>query len=382
MTIKPIRSAKDYEDALTLATTLMTRTDQGSLDDIEVLQAVIERWEAKVFRFEAPTPVQAIRFRLYQLGLKPRDLAPYLGTKSRISEVMNGQRQLTVDQVRALNRHLGIPAQSLIGLSRHEPPVEHSATSKAAMEKLKSMGFLKGCETVGSLVQQALVAQPGMAMLRKSRTDRTNAKTDLAALEAWCAAVVLTAEDKMLPKSARPARSLDAARGIARFSREPNGPALVERELAQIGIVLVLLDHLPGTFLDGAALCRGDGAPVIALTLRHDRLDNFWFTLMHEFAHVSLHVCDTASVIVDDLDVKSSDAIEAEADEFAREALIPSRVWHSISSPTLTVGELNEVAAEAAVHPAIIAGRWRWEHQDYRRFSKLIGRGEVRRLLT
>ena len=151
-------------------------------------------------------------------------------------------------------------------------------------------------------------------------------------------------------------------------------------ELHRRGIILVILEHLPGTFLDGAAMCRSDGIPVIALTLRHDRLDNFWFTLLHEFAHVVCHLSPARQVILDDLDVASSEAIEKEADSFARNALIPPAIWKRIDEDSSTE-EVLDVAERAGVHSAIAAGRWRFEHSDYRRFSKIIGRGEVRTAL-
>lgn len=381
MTIRPIKSALDYEAALQKAAVLMKRGDQKSRDTLEVLQTLIERWENVNVSIPAPTPLQAIRFRMEQLGLSAKDMKPYLGSKSRISEVLNGRRQLTIDQVRALHRHLRIPAESLIGHAKHEPPQRPSTASQAAVEKLRSLGVLNVRETIDGFLARARNASPAMAMLRKSRTDRTNAKTDLGALEAWCAAVLLIAEHKPLPKVVKRLRGPTVARHIAKLSRLPEGLTRVEAELAKYGVILVVLDHLPGTFLDGAAICRGDGAPIIALTLRHDRLDNFWFTLLHEFAHVSCHLKDGTAIIVDDLEVSSSDVIEAEADAFAREALIPANVWQNVSDDP-TPEEIETIASEAGVHVSIAAGRWRWEKQDYRRFSKLIGRGEVRSVMS
>ena len=127
-------------------------------------------------------------------------------------------------------------------------------------------------------------------------------------------------------------------------------------------------------------MSRGDGIPVIALTLRHDRLDNFWFTLLHEFAHVVCHLSADRQLILDDLDVASSETFEAEADSFARDALIPPTIWKQIVEDSSTE-EVMDAAEKAGVHPAIAAGRWRFEHSNYRRFSKLIGRGEVKAVL-
>lgn len=378
MNLKPIRTAKEHERALEEAAALITRSDQDSIDRLEVLQTLIERWERDRYTFEVPTPAEAIEFRMAQGNLKKRDLIPLLGTKSRVSEILAGQRQPTVDQIRALNRHLGIPLESLIGPTKHQTPRTPSTASRAAIEKLRTLGVMKPREQIDTFLARAQRMTPALAMLRKSRTERTNAKTDMAALEAWCAGVLVKAEQRKLAPGRK--RKLDAAfaRSIARLSVKDNGPALVSAEMAKAGIILVILEHLPETYLDGAAMCRGDGAPVVALTLRHDRLDNFWFTLLHELAHAILHLGHGTSIILDDLDVNSSAGAESEADEFARDALIPPEIWNKAADPELSIEALMEVAAEAGVHPSIVAGRWRWQHRDYRRFSRLLGRGEAK----
>ena len=381
MTIKPIRTDADYEAALERAVALMGRADLASQDRLAVLQVLIEKWEGSRCVMPATTPKQAIKFRMDQLAITSRDLRPYLGSKSRVSEILNGQRQLTIDQVRALHRHLNIPIQSLIGESKHEPPQKPSIASAAAIAKLKTLGVMKARETVDAFLARGRTVAPSIAMLRKSRTDRTNAKTDLGALEAWCAAVAVIAESKSKPRISRKKLDLETGRRVAQLSGTPDGIRKVEAELARLGIILVVLDHLPGTFLDGAALCRADGTPVIALTLRHDRLDNFWFTLLHEFAHVCCHLRDGTTIIVDDLEVSSTDRTEAEADAFAREALIPADEWKTLPKE-LSAEDLEGFAARLSVHPSIVAGRWRYLNRDYRRFSKLIGRGEVRAALV
>jgi HTH-type transcriptional regulator/antitoxin HigA len=376
MTIRPIRTNEDYQSALKRAAALFGQGSQNDRDELEVLQALIERWERSQHSIEAATPAQAIKFRMEQTGLSQRDLIPYLGSKSRVSEILKGQRQPTVDQIRALHQHLGIPVESLIGSFKHEPAVGPSSTSIAAEEALRKLGVMKVKENLAGFLSRSKASAPAVAMLRKTRTERTNAKTDMAALEAWCAAVLARAE-KITIKRVKILDPKKAARQLAQLSMMPDWQDQVVNALRRMGIILVILEHLPGTFLDGAAMCRSDGAPVIALTLRHDRLDNFWFTLMHEFAHVVCHLNPDRQIILDDLDVMSSASIEAEADAFARDALIPSTIWNLVDADS-SAEEVLEVAEKARVHPAIAAGRWRFEHSDYRRFSKLIGRGVVK----
>lgn len=372
--IAPIRDHAGYKRAKLRVEELIAATPGSpEADDLEVIASLVEQWERQKFPEPEPRPIDAIRFRMEQQGLLPRDLEPFIGSRARVSEVLSGKRALSIDMIRALRDHLGIPAHILVGTQRasDEP-------GSKTLAKLRSWGFLRQGETVSDFVARALESQSCEAYLRKTSTDRTNAKTDHNALVAWCAAVACKAEAQALPSSTRRARQSDA-RDIARLSRLEDGLLLVKEELGKIGIVLVCLEHLPGTYLDGAALRRGsDHAPVIALTLRHDRVDNFWFTLLHEFIHVLRHLKQSRTVILDDLEIGSADQIEREADAGARDALIPPEIWSRYNSPGLQVEDVIRAAKEAEVHPAVVAGRWQREHSDYRRFSKLVGHGRVR----
>jgi HTH-type transcriptional regulator / antitoxin HigA len=374
MKVVPIRSEEDYETALDRMSVLVTKDDEQSRDEMEVLQALVEKWDRERHVVDFPTPLEAIRFRMRQAKLSPRDLEPYIGQRSRVSEVLGGRRPLSIDMIRALNRHLGIPVTSLVGTAADSQSDRRLA--KAAMDKLSSFGVMKLREGYSAFLTRAFKGNPTPAMLRKTRNERTNAKTDLDALEAWCAAVLVKSAGCKFPKK-RQACTPELAQELARLSVRPDGPRVVKKMLANVGIAFVVLEHLPGTFLDGAALCRGDGIRVIALTLRYDRIDNFWFTLLHEYAHVCRHLVGDTTAIFDDLEVRSSDAMEHEADQFAQSALIPRAIARRLESAELSPDDIEHIAADAKVHPAIVAGRWQREHNDYRRFSKMLGRGEV-----
>lgn len=380
MKIAPIRTEEAYQASLARASVLISRSDASALDELEILQALVERWERSQYDLPAPTAVEAIRFRMSQRGLQPRDLEPYIGSRARVSEVLSGRRDLSIDMIRSLNRHLGIPAASLIAAPAREPSSRVSKPSKAALDKLRTFGVLKARETYEQFIDRIFPPSAAPALLRKTRTERTNAKTDLAALQAWSAAIVVKADAVEMPAKRSTIRS-EWGIELARLSQHADALSLVESKLRAYGIVFVALEHLPGTYLDGAALCRTDGAPVIAMTLRHDRLDNFWFTLLHEFCHVARHLNADRRMILDDLDLKGSDEIEDEADRFAQDALIPPKLWKKHVAEDLDTDGVLALAKEAEVHPAVVAGRWQREHQDYRRFAKLLGRGEVRSVL-
>jgi HTH-type transcriptional regulator/antitoxin HigA len=124
---------------------------------------------------------------------------------------------------------------------------------------------------------------------------------------------------------------------------------------------------------------------VIGLTLRHDRLDNFWFTLTHEVAHIYRHL-DGNYAFFDDIETglpTDCHPQEAEANELAREALIPSEVWKREKDRLLTTTreeEVIEFAEDLSISPAIVAGRIRWETKDYSRFTGLIGSHRVKKM--
>ena len=383
--LKPIRSEADYEVNLARLEVLMDAvpgTPEG--DELDILASLIERYEDERFPIKAPTPLAAIRFRMEQQDLSPRDLEPYIGSRARVSEVLSGARALSIDMIRALNQGLGIPAEVLI---RSDPVTQEKIAnelSKPAAKKLQAWGLLGVAETFEAFIARSFSGTQATAMLRKTRTDRTNAKTDLVALQAWCAAALLRSQGA--PVSGRFDKEkidLDLVRDLAKLSARPDGLQAAIDKLAALGIAFVVLPHLPGTHLDGAAMLRFDGVPVIALTLRKDRVDNFWFTLLHELAHVARHLASDTEVILDDLELGSSPGIEREADEMAMIALIPDELWSTFNSGAYaSMAEVFELARRAEVHPAIVAGRWQKENRDFRKFSKLLGHGEVRPTLA
>lgn len=385
MTTKLIRSEADYDKALSRLEELMdARAGSTEGDELDLLSTLIERYEEERFPIEAPTPLAAIRFRMEQEDLSARDLEPYIGSRARVSEVLSGERPLSIDMIRALHQHLGIPAESLI---RAEPVADTGPVlepSRPVLKLLYDWKVMNRGELYGSFLSRACGGAPAVAMLRKTRTERTNAKTDPAALQAWCASVLLRSNSCSV--SARfDADKLDfpTVRQIASLSVRDDGPKAVRSALADLGIAFVVFPHLPGTHLDGAAMRRGDGNPVIALTLRHDRIDNFWFTLLHELAHVRKHLSDETLVIFDDLDLKSTETREQEADELAEVALVPDDLWEKTDlGEYASTAQILDLAARANVNPAIIAGRWQRQHRDFRKFSRLLGHGTVQAMFA
>lgn len=118
MEIRPIRTKADYRAALKEIEGLMSagpRTPEG--DRLDVLVTLVEAWERKHEPMDPPDPIEAIRFRMEQSGLTPKDLVPMIGRLNRVYEVLSRKRPLTLEMIRRLHQELGIPAESLIGPS-------------------------------------------------------------------------------------------------------------------------------------------------------------------------------------------------------------------------------------------------------------------------
>jgi HTH-type transcriptional regulator/antitoxin HigA len=124
-----------------------------------------------------------------------------------------------------------------------------------------------------------------------------------------------------------------------------------------------------------------DGSPVIGMTLRYDRIDNFWFVLFHELIHIMKHLHkEDIESIFDDLDI-DAEGIEQEADEEAGEVLVPEDKWNTALARYLrSEDSVKDFAQELHIHPAIVAGRIRKEANDYIILKDMVGQGEVRKL--
>ena len=142
--------------------------------------------------------------------------------------------------------------------------------------------------------------------------------------------------------------------------------------------------HLPKTKIDGAALSLSGKHAVIALSVRFDRIDNFWFVLLHELGHILRHWdrVNEKGILDENAGHETLELIEREADEFAENAILPISVWQSsMVRYSNDPEQVISFAKRYRIHPALVAGRIRRE-RSYSDFSDLIGEGEVRAALA
>ena len=114
MNIKPIKTQKDYDNTLKRVDKLMNaEPNTQEFDELDILVTLVEAYEEIHYKIEAPDPVAAIKFRMEQDSLKQKDLIPIIGSKSRVSEILNKKRKLTIEMIRSLHNNLKIPFDSL-----------------------------------------------------------------------------------------------------------------------------------------------------------------------------------------------------------------------------------------------------------------------------
>lgn len=393
--IKVIKTEQDYEEALKLVEGLMSRDpdpDSAEGEQLALLTALIQDYEARLFPEALPDPIEAIKFRMEQADLKPADLIPYIGSRSRVSEILSGKRQLTLDMVRALSTGLGIPAKVLIRKPELDENTKYEAWDNRLIAEMGKRGYFGNAhfkkENKPQLLKDffsSIGAQYQFAVMhRKSQPHyRSSPLTDRHALDAWAVYVFKKAQQvKISKKYKKGTVNLSFMQSLVKLSIQEKGPLLAQEELKQNGIILIIEEHLPKTYLDGAAILINRDNPIIGLTLRYDRLDNFWFTLMHELAHIALHFDQGINLFYDEIEgVKGVDinSKEHETDKMAREALVPSSKWE-VSPAKLVPSPIaaQSLADELGVHLAIVAGIMRYEHKNYYYLNKIVNSFKTR----
>lgn len=395
MNIRPIKNESDHQRAMAELMACLEKEPAAGTDDADyadVLATLIGAYEDEHYPAEPPSPIEAIRFRMDQLNLAQKDLVPYIGSPSKVSEVLNGKRSLSITMIRNLHRELGVPAEVLIAESSSRAQVT-SQYDELPLKEMHKRGYFTGAPTsfrafkkqpdrwIGSFFRGTGVREFAPAYARSSAHYRSNKTIDEHSFIAWQAKVIHEARER--PGVVYRQGVVDASflEKVAELSIKADGPLVAREFIEAHGIRVVIEKHLPKTYLDGAALLCEDG-PIVALTLRHDRLDNFWFTLLHELAHVGWHLDQQHNAFFDVLDAPAeTDTVEEEGDRVAADALIAHDVWADADvRQAPRAGAAISFAQQIGRHPAIVAERIRRDHQNYRLLTQLVGSGQVRAL--
>jgi len=390
---KVIKTEEEYQAALAHLDSLMDAAPGSAEEqDLELFSVLIEKYEDDHYPIGLPDPLEAIKFRMEQQGLTRKDLIPYIGSQSKVSEVLNGKRPLSLSMIRALHGGLGIPAEVLLQEPGRNLETAAYRWQDFPFTELLHRGYFIGFEgDLRNAKEYAEELLSGLfsifsgAEMHPVYCRSTEGNINTRALAAWQALAMRIAEEQDLPAYRSEKLNPDAIRDLAKLSTYELGPRFAMESIHQMGIAFVLLDHLPNTYLDGACFKTPSGIPVIGMTLRHDRLDNFWFTLIHELVHVHRHLELDNYVFFDDTDHlnhKDCAPQEQEANDLGAELLIPEAAWIEAKNELVDSQNILAFAEKMGISPAIIAGRLRWEAGDYRIFSDLVGQNQVRRIFA
>ena len=312
-----------------------------------------------------------------------RDLAEIMGRPSQtINEIIKGTKQITPETALELSAAFGTSAEFWTNLetsyrlfvarkqNQDEPIARKSKIyDMAPIAEMMKLGWLTKTKSVDELEQQICTffdvsqvdEQPKLALnFRYSQHREPNVNAQLA----WAKRVENLARQQKVGIYDRQ-KLVRAIPKLVKLSVEPVNVVRVPEVLMGLGVRFVIVPHLSKTFLDVAALHLDDdmSRPVIALTLRYNRIDNFWFTLMHEIAHI---VLEHEGLILDNLDDGDVDEKEREANEMARDWLLaPSDYDRFIEETGSSFSDANikNFAMKVMIHPGIIVGRLRKEEK-------------------
>jgi HTH-type transcriptional regulator / antitoxin HigA len=343
----------------------------------------------------ADLPKVLIQARIAQ-GLSQTDLAQRLGMKPQQVQRYEATEYMSASLARLIEMADVLKVRVSQSFSASDAPAANSlfAWSNASdvdwsrfpLKEMAKRGWLKGKDLVEAARSYFLeTAGPQFATaLHRKKVRSGNAPNEFALL-AWQARVLELARVEHVAGRLGDFELKDAwLSELASLTRDEDGPRKARGLLLENGIALVIERHLSGTYLDGAAMISPNGYPVIALTLRYDRLDNFWFVLFHELGHVFLHLYTSMRLdFFDEEDDGDGDGVEREADTFALDRLIPDASWRQCLSRFALTEEAVRIDAERlGIDPSIIAGRIRKERNNYIILNNLIGLGTVRSQLT
>jgi HTH-type transcriptional regulator/antitoxin HigA len=367
-----------------------------------------ERQVAEVF-----PPGDIIKEEIEARGWTQIDLAEIIGKSARlVNEVIAGKRAVTPDTARALADAFGTSAQfwmnleSSYQLSKLKPdasPVARRAKlfSFFPVKEMIRRGWIASSENLDVMEAQFckffglenLETPPQFHCYAARRTTYTETE-QAPMLTAWLFRARQIAQVVSVGKYS--SKSFDAAIAqLKTLMANPEDVRQVPRVLAEAGIRLVLVEPFAGMKVDGVCFWLDANSPVIAMTLRFDRIDNFWFVLMHELRHVANKDGQNGSVIIDEnLGAGNNEAgdkpdFEHVADTEAAEAIIPAAVFNNFIlrvAPLYSEVRIAGFAARIGVHPGIVVGqlhnRKQVPHAHYRKLLVKIKEHIIGNALT
>ncbi|MBS4003894.1 MAG: ImmA/IrrE family metallo-endopeptidase [Afipia sp.] len=328
-------------------------------------------------------------------GFSQKDLARKLGLREQAIQrwEIEKYRSISLSNYQKVAQTLGVrwKMSDIALIDGQSPPIYDVARDDLTkvLRHARDNGWLETAETSDENAIATLVRHVGDHVIRYGTPSLLRTGLNVVdhshdwSLLSWKAQVTRRAE-AIIAEAKPKYRPINVSWLIelVHLSQLDDGPKRARDLLLQNGIVLIAEPQISGMSVDGAAFLA-DEVPVIGMTLLRDTLDNFWFTLFHEIAHIVLHYrTGLSSGFFDDVTSPEVDEFENEANQFAANLLIPEEVWVRSPARIARAAEpVEKLANQLKISPAIVFGRIRMERNDYRIFSNKLGRGTVRKQL-
>ena len=347
------------------------------------------------------TPGRLIQALLDSKGWNQVILAIILGVdKGTVNKIVNDKSSIDADRALALSELFGVPAEQFLELQKEfdlatariaARPDPQRATRAALFGELPitemiKRGWLEGVEDVKDVraLESALVKFFGVQSVDEIEILPHAAKKThtfipaTSAQLAWIYRVKTIASDMLLPRYSDVV-ARNAINSLSRLLLAPEEARKVPRIMAECGIRFVIVETLSSAKIDGVCFWLDERSPVIGMTMRHDRIDNFWFVLRHECEHVLRHHGKSAAMLDAELEGEraGTGANVAEEERVANEAAadfcVPRRTIDSFiarKSPLFSERDIIGLARTLNIHPGLVAGQLQRRINRYDRFRQ------------
>jgi HTH-type transcriptional regulator / antitoxin HigA len=327
------------------------------------------------YQIDVPPPGNFIKEELDARGLAQRDLAYILGTSEQaITRLLTGKYGISPEMAKALGQAFDVNPELFINLQRaydmaHAPEPDPGVARRAHLQNIYPVremirrGWLQDVDASLLKVQLARFLKTSNDNILKSRhaAKKTNSGEEATPTQlAWLFRVRQIAES-VACKPYSPRSLQDGMHRLRALMIEPEEIRHVPRLLEECGVRLILVEGLRGGKIDGVCCWLDNKSPVIGMSLRFDRIDNFWFVLRHECEHVLREHGRDQEII--DVNLEQVDAIsqeEKQANEAAAEFCVPQEKMNSFilrKSPLFSEREVVAFAKVMGVHPGIVVGQ-------------------------
>lgn len=360
-----------------------------------------EKQAARVFH-----PGEILLDELNERQLTQAEFSEIIGRPARtVNEIIKGKRGITPETAGVIAAGLGTSPDMWLSMQAEYDLFTLNKKTKDQPQEIQERSELYSLFPIADLVRRTYLKKRTkvddlrkdiLSLLGISSIDNfkglagarfrvSNGDIVLEYLKTW----VLLAKKKASEQSA--VGKYDAeklknfAKNIKDYSCREKGIESVIKELKNLGVRVILLPHFSKTRVDGAACWLDSKSPVIVMSLRYQRMDNFFFTLLHEIGHIVLHVpSDTSTFFIDDLNnLEKDNKEEKEANEFAVTNLGLSGVVSSLKFIDITPQILVKKSEEMGIHPSLLIGHLQYENiLTYTSYQKFLNKNKISQMIS